>query len=269
MYEQEVIVTTKYGQCPELCITPARTRAWVRFRGVIFHMDAPGIREVSCGNMTRRIARQGYSKRSCPTCTPAGSAPCVSTSRDGTTRWRPCSSAREQPDQRDGDGRHRESARLSRRAGKVQTGSGRLRRPLHERPAHHQRGGILPAPHQGGGIALRRRHHHRQGRFAAPPFGQDQGRALLRFRRETDNRSVPPNIPGDLAKLLAKTNVRHEIKTFAGTEHGFAFAERPVYNTLAAEETWDKMFAMWDRCLKKAWVVCSSPRLPGFRRGAV
>jgi carboxymethylenebutenolidase len=68
---------------------------------------------------------------------------------------------------------------------------------------------------------------------------------------ETD-RSVPANIPGDLAKLLSKTNVKHEIKTFAGTEHGFAFPERAVYSTLAAEETWDKMFAMWDRCLKKA-----------------
>jgi carboxymethylenebutenolidase len=68
---------------------------------------------------------------------------------------------------------------------------------------------------------------------------------------ETD-RSVPPNIPGDLEKLLSKTNVKHEIKTFAGTEHGFAFPERAVYSTLAAEETWDKMFAMWDRCLKKA-----------------
>ena len=51
-------------------------------------------------------------------------------------------------------------------------------------------------------------------------------------------------------KLLAKTNVKHEIKTFPGTEHGFAFPERAVYSTLAAEETWDKMFAMWDRTLK-------------------
>ena len=68
---------------------------------------------------------------------------------------------------------------------------------------------------------------------------------------ETD-RSVPPNIPGDLEKLLSKTNVKYKIKTFPGTEHGFAFPERAVYSTLGAEETWDKMFAMWDRCLKKA-----------------
>jgi hypothetical protein len=26
--------------------------------------------------------------------------------------------------------------------------------------------------------------------------------------------------------------------------------ERAVYDTLAAEKTWSKIFAMWDRCLK-------------------
>ena len=66
---------------------------------------------------------------------------------------------------------------------------------------------------------------------------------------ETD-RSVPPHIPGELKGLLEKHGIKHELKTFPGTEHGFAFPERAIYNTLAAEETWTKMFAMWDRTLK-------------------
>jgi carboxymethylenebutenolidase len=66
---------------------------------------------------------------------------------------------------------------------------------------------------------------------------------------ETD-RSVPPHIPGELKGLLEKHGIKHELKMFPGTEHGFAFPERAIYNTLAAEETWDKMFAMWDRALK-------------------
>ena len=37
---------------------------------------------------------------------------------------------------------------------------------------------------------------------------------------------------------------------FPGTHHGFCFPERAVYDTLAAEETWKKMFAMWNRALK-------------------
>jgi len=32
--------------------------------------------------------------------------------------------------------------------------------------------------------------------------------------------------------------------------HGFCFPERAVYDTLAAEETWSKIFAMWDRRVK-------------------
>ena len=66
---------------------------------------------------------------------------------------------------------------------------------------------------------------------------------------ETD-RAVPPHIPGDLKKLLDQNDIKHELKVFPGTEHGFAFPERAIYNTLAAEETWTKMFAMWDRTLK-------------------
>ncbi|HEV2300623.1 MAG TPA: dienelactone hydrolase family protein, partial [Stellaceae bacterium] len=66
---------------------------------------------------------------------------------------------------------------------------------------------------------------------------------------ETDH-AVPSHIPGELQAELAKTDVRHEVKVFAGTQHGFCFPERPVYDTVAAEETWSKIFAMWDRNLK-------------------
>ena len=47
-----------------------------------------------------------------------------------------------------------------------------------------------------------------------------------------------------------KHGSKHELKVFPGTEHGFAFNERAGYNTLASEETWDKMFALWERTLK-------------------
>jgi dienelactone hydrolase len=47
-----------------------------------------------------------------------------------------------------------------------------------------------------------------------------------------------------------KADVKHELKVFPGTHHGFCFPERAVYDTLAAGETWTKIFAMWDRNLK-------------------
>ena len=66
---------------------------------------------------------------------------------------------------------------------------------------------------------------------------------------ETDH-AVPTHIPGELKQALDKADVKHELKVFPGTQHGFCFPERAVYDTLAAEETWSKIFAMWDRRLK-------------------
>src|ERR1041385_2994725 len=56
MYEKDVIVTTKYGQMPSFVACPD---APGQYPGIIFYMDAPGIRE-ELRNMTRRIAKQGY-----------------------------------------------------------------------------------------------------------------------------------------------------------------------------------------------------------------
>ena len=56
--------------------------------------------------------------------------------------------------------------------------------------------------------------------------------------------------PGELKQALDKADAKYELKVFPGTHHGFCFPERAVYDTLAAEETWSKIFAMWDRNLK-------------------
>jgi carboxymethylenebutenolidase len=56
MYEQDVIVTTKYGPGPSFVACPDGPGP---YPGIIFYMDAPGIRE-ELRNMTRRIAGQGY-----------------------------------------------------------------------------------------------------------------------------------------------------------------------------------------------------------------
>jgi carboxymethylenebutenolidase len=53
-----------------------------------------------------------------------------------------------------------------------------------------------------------------------------------------------------LKQALDKADAKYELKVFPGTHHGFCFPERAVYDTLAAEETWSQIFAMWDRNLK-------------------
>lgn len=42
----------------------------------------------------------------------------------------------------------------------------------------------------------------------------------------------------------------YELKVFPGTHHGSCCPERAVCETLAAEETWSKIFTIWDRYLK-------------------
>jgi carboxymethylenebutenolidase len=66
---------------------------------------------------------------------------------------------------------------------------------------------------------------------------------------ETDH-AVPSHIPRELKKALDKAYVKYELKVFPGIQHGFCFPERAVYDTFAAEETWSRVFAMWDRRLK-------------------
>jgi carboxymethylenebutenolidase len=64
------------------------------------------------------------------------------------------------------------------------------------------------------------------------------------------DQSVPDNVIPALKAALDKSGAKHEVHLFPGTHHGFCFPERAVYDTLAAEETWKKMFAMWNRALK-------------------
>src|SRR5947209_9011647 len=56
MLEKEVIVTTKYGNMPTFAVCPDGPG---QYPGIIFYMDAPGIRE-ELRDMARRIANHGY-----------------------------------------------------------------------------------------------------------------------------------------------------------------------------------------------------------------
>ena len=61
---------------------------------------------------------------------------------------------------------------------------------------------------------------------------------------------VEPHVVPTLKSALDNTGRRHVLETVAGTHHGFMFAIRPDFNPVAAEATWDKLFALWDRNLK-------------------
>ena len=154
MIEQHVIVTTKHGNMPTFVACPDGPG---NFPGIIFYMDAPGIRE-ELRNMARRIAKHGYfcalpdmyyRPGTCHFDIPRrddGMSAVIRAAMNHLTNARVVE-------------RHRGAARLFRRPRQGDAGSRRLRRALHERAVHHHRCRPLPAPHGCRGLALRGRHH--------------------------------------------------------------------------------------------------------------
>ena len=61
---------------------------------------------------------------------------------------------------------------------------------------------------------------------------------------------MPANVVPDLEAALKKAGTKHVLETVPDTHHGYCFAARTDYNPVAAEATWDKLFALWDRNLK-------------------
>jgi len=243
MYEKDVVITTKYGQMPTFTACPDGTGP---YPGIIFYMDAPGIRE-ELRAMARRIARHGYF--------------CVLPDmyyRLGLLRF-------DVPRRDDAMFQCMRAAMNSLTNAMVMDDTAGLLGYLDSQDK------VTPGPVGCVGYCMSGRYittaaarfSHRIAAAASlygvgiitdeedsphKLLGDIKGELYYAFA-ETD-RSVPPHIPGDLKKELDKTDVKYELKVFPGTEHGFAFPERPVYETFAAEETWAKMFAMWDRTLK-------------------
>jgi carboxymethylenebutenolidase len=60
---------------------------------------------------------------------------------------------------------------------------------------------------------------------------------------------APPDVVVALERTLLATNTEFELERYPGTEHGFAFPKRPVYDKAAAERHWERLFALFRRRL--------------------
>ena len=52
-----------------------------------------------------------------------------------------------------------------------------------------------------------------------------------------------------LKSALRDTGVNGEVEVYTGTEHGFAFPQRPVYDKAAAERHWERLLALFHKRL--------------------
>jgi carboxymethylenebutenolidase len=243
MIEREVVVTTKHGQMP--CFFAAPDGAG-QHPGIIFYMDAPGIRE-ELRNMARRIAKQGYA--------------CLLPDmyyRLGTVRF-------DIPRRDDGMSgvirasmNHLTIPRVTDdtaamlaffdaqdivRPGPVGcVGHCMSGRYITTVSAHFPHRMVAAASLYGVGVVT--------DQEDSPHLLLSQIKGELYYAFAEHDQSVPENVIPTLKTALAKAGTRHELAVFPGTHHGFCFPERAVYDTLAAEETWTKIFSLWARNLK-------------------
>ncbi len=78
--------------------------------------------------------------------------------------------------------------------------------------------------------------------------GKITGEVYLAFA--SDDPHVPQSVPDALPEIMSAAGVEHRIEIYPDSEHGFAFPQRPAYNTAAAERHWERMFALFDRRLR-------------------
>ncbi len=66
---------------------------------------------------------------------------------------------------------------------------------------------------------------------------------------ETDS-YAPPEMVAEFEAAMAEAGTAGQVEWYPGTEHGFAFAERPAYVEEASEQHWTRILDLFGRTLK-------------------
>jgi len=242
MIERDVIVTTKHGKMPSFLVAPEGNE---RHPGIIFYMDAPGIRE-ELRNMCRRIAKAGY------VCLLPDMYYRLGTIRFDIPRRDDAMSAVIRPTMNSltnalvTDDTAAMLAFLDAEDA-VKPGpigcvghcmSGRYITTVAARFPHRI---AAAASLYGVGIVTEAEDSPHK------LLGDVKGELYYAFAEH--DQSVPAHVIPALESALEKAGTKHTLEVYPGTHHGFCFPERQVYDALAAEATWEKIFAMWARYL--------------------
>ncbi len=243
MIEKEVHVTTKYGSLPSFAACPDAPGA---YPPVLLFMDAPGIRE-ELRHMTRRIAARGYF--------------CLLPDlyyRLGQLRF-------DIPRRNDAMSVVIRGAMNSLSNGFVADDTGGMIAFLDGQDK------VKPGPvgcvghcMSGSFVTTIAAHHADRIASAASLYGvgivtdkEDSPHLRLRevkgelyFAFAEVDPSVPEHVVPELKAALQKAGTRHELETYRGTHHGYCFSARPDFDPKAAEATWVKLFALWERTLR-------------------
>ena len=84
----------------------------------------------------------------------------------------------------------------------------------------------------------------------SPHLVSAQTEAELYFACAQTDSWAPPEMITALSAHLAGNGAKAEVEVYAGTHHGFAFPQRPVYDKGAAERHWERLLSLFDRRLR-------------------
>jgi carboxymethylenebutenolidase len=242
MIERDVGVITKYGTMPSFAVCPDGPGA---FPPVILYMDAPGYRE-ELRNMARRIAKAGYF--------------CLLPDlyyRLGQLRF-------DIPRRNDAMSVVIRGAMASlTNAGVTDDTAGML--AFLDAQDKAKPGPVGCVGHCMSGSFVATVAARFPTRFAAvaalygigiltdaedsPHRMFDRVKAELYFAFAEVDPAIPDGTVPALQDMLGKTEIRHTVKIVPGTHHGYQFSARPDFDPVAAEATWDELFALWARNL--------------------
>ena len=83
----------------------------------------------------------------------------------------------------------------------------------------------------------------------SPHLKAQKTRAELYFGCAEHDRWAPPETVEALTQAVAGERERIEVELYPGVEHGFAFPQRAAYDKSAAEQHWERLFALFRRRL--------------------
>ncbi|MFV0524057.1 MAG: dienelactone hydrolase family protein [Acidimicrobiales bacterium] len=61
---------------------------------------------------------------------------------------------------------------------------------------------------------------------------------------------APPDLVAEFERALVASGTAGRVEWYPGTEHGFAFAERPVYDKASSERHWERLHALFGQTLQ-------------------
>ena len=84
----------------------------------------------------------------------------------------------------------------------------------------------------------------------SPHLDAEKIRGEMYFGCAETDEYAPKQMIDDLEIHLAGTGINYRIEVYPGTEHGFVFPlRRGKYHKASAERHWERLLAMFDRCL--------------------